>query len=405
MYMSHMWPCCFSLSPLHFQARPGAAVTDVITGLNTLSAVLAALLAQRTRRDARRIAELDATVAALAAGAAPGAAAEAGALAAAAAAGAQGCRIRDGFVIDGARLETSLIEAQVAALANIAQVYLASGVVSQRRGTAHGSIVPYQCFPITANAAAANATTDAAAPTASAAAAAPAAVASEPAAPPRFIAVGALNNKQFQLLVGPAGLDLPAVAADPRFATNPARVRHQAALLPLLTARLGELDPGATMAALAAAGVPVAPVLTVGETLNHPQVLQREMVQFVDYPQARSSHAGVGTGTTVGGSTGGDSGEAAQRTPLLALCGPAVKMFRTTAPVDDAASDATDLAETRLDLRARLPPPFLAQHTEEVLAEVLRLSATEIEVLKNDHIVAQHPRWTQAAGASDKPSK
>lgn len=46
----------------------------------------------------------------------------------------------------GERIETSLLEAQVAALVNIGQNYLSAGTEGTRWGTAHASIVPYQAF-------------------------------------------------------------------------------------------------------------------------------------------------------------------------------------------------------------------------------------------------------------------
>lgn len=36
----------------------------------------------------------------------------------------------------------------------------------------------------------------------------------------------------------------------------------------------------------------------------------------------------------------------------------------------------------------RTPPPTLGQHTQEVLAEVLGMSSSEIESLKSDGVVA-----------------
>lgn len=324
---------------------------------------------------------------------------------------------------------TSLLECQVAALANIAQVYLAAGVVSQRRGTAHGSIVPYQCFPIgghsssTAGDNSNNSKSDSNANSANSPASANAAVPNEP---PRFIAVGALNNKQFKLLVGPDGLDLPDVAADPRFATNPLRVQHQSALLPLITARLRTADAGAVLTALAGLGVPVAPVLTVAETMNHPQVLSRGMVQFVDYPQSRAECEAEAAPAS--------SAEKQEQGTQLALIGPAVKIYRplnTSADVSadvstpsaasssntymteasalvasltSASSSATAVGnkcpvtvragEVQLPMHARRPPPFLGQHTEVVLTEVLGLSEQEVEALKSDKVVVQNPRWS-----------
>lgn len=44
----------------------------------------------------------------------------------------------------GQRIDLSLLESQVATLANVASNYLVCGVEGKRWGTAHESIVPYQ---------------------------------------------------------------------------------------------------------------------------------------------------------------------------------------------------------------------------------------------------------------------
>ena len=47
----------------------------------------------------------------------------------------------------GVHIGTSLMESQIASLANIASNYLIAGQEATRHGTAHPSIVPYQVFP------------------------------------------------------------------------------------------------------------------------------------------------------------------------------------------------------------------------------------------------------------------
>ncbi|MCB1609524.1 MAG: CoA transferase, partial [Xanthomonadales bacterium] len=98
----------------------------------------------------------------------------------------------------GCHLDLSLLDTQVAWLANQAQNYLLSGENPERRGSAHPNIVPYQSF----------ATADG----------------------HIMLAVG--FDHQFTRLCHCC--DRPELASDPRFARNPDRVRHRSELLTLL---------------------------------------------------------------------------------------------------------------------------------------------------------------------------
>jgi crotonobetainyl-CoA:carnitine CoA-transferase CaiB-like acyl-CoA transferase len=55
-------------------------------------------------------------------------------------------------------------------------------------------------------------------------------------------------------------LDAPALATDPRFATNPLRVENRLELIPLLEQRLATRTTAEVLARLREAGVPAAPV-------------------------------------------------------------------------------------------------------------------------------------------------
>jgi crotonobetainyl-CoA:carnitine CoA-transferase CaiB-like acyl-CoA transferase len=46
----------------------------------------------------------------------------------------------------GCRIDVSLLDTQIATLANVASSYLVSHQIPQRMGTAHSSIVPYESF-------------------------------------------------------------------------------------------------------------------------------------------------------------------------------------------------------------------------------------------------------------------
>ncbi|MCB1938701.1 MAG: CoA transferase [Rhodocyclaceae bacterium] len=160
-------------------------------------------------------------------------------------------RDRNGFRAgEGQHIDLALLDVQVACLANQAMNYLATGVAPQRMGNAHPNIVPYQDFP----------TADGY----------------------MILAVG--NDAQFARLCIEAGV--PALASDPRFATNAARVAHRAALIPALNARTVTRSTAAWIAALEAVGVPCGPVNSVAEVFDDAQVSARGMRVEMAHPQA-----------------------------------------------------------------------------------------------------------------------
>jgi crotonobetainyl-CoA:carnitine CoA-transferase CaiB-like acyl-CoA transferase len=199
----------------------------------------------------------------------------------------------------GQHVDVALLDGLTAWLTYVAQNYFASGETPQRYGSAHPNIVPYQGFP----------TGDG------------------------DIMVAAGNDGLWRRFAEVVGLD--DLVDDDRFATNPDRVRNRAELLPLLEEALAAKSAAEWTDLLTAAGVPVGPILTVPETLDHPQVLARDMV--VDLP-----HSSEGTVRTLG-------------SPLK-------------------------LSETPPNLRHASPTH--GQHTAEILAD-LGLSVDEISRLRD----------------------
>jgi crotonobetainyl-CoA:carnitine CoA-transferase CaiB-like acyl-CoA transferase len=130
------------------------------------------------------------------------------------------------------------------------------------------------------------------------------------------------------------------LAADPRFQTNPQRVANYDALRVVLAPILRSRTVGDWLSALGEAGIPCGRVRTVAEALENPQVAARGLLLDVDHPRA-------GRGRYVGspiGLTGAGRG-------------------------------------------SRRPPPWLGQHTDEVLREWLDLSAAEVEELRQGGVV------------------
>lgn len=148
----------------------------------------------------------------------------------------------------GQRVDCSLFQSAVAALANVGSTFLATGRAPQRWGNAHATIVPYQLF--------------------------------ETADQPIVLAVG--NDRQWRRCC--AALELPELAQ--RFATNPERVAARATLIPLLERQLATRTAEEWLAALGAAQVPAAPVRTLPQVFDDPQAAFAGLQVPVEHPGA-----------------------------------------------------------------------------------------------------------------------
>lgn len=150
---------------------------------------------------------------------------------------------------EGQRIDMALLDVQVSWMANQAQSYFCSGNAPTRTGEYHASLVPYQPFPATDG--------------------------------QLIIAVG--NDAQFQRLCN--ALDLPELADDPKFATNPARIGNRVELIEQLKASTLKHSCSALQALLRDIKVPCGPIQTIDEVFSDPQVLARNMVVEVSHPK------------------------------------------------------------------------------------------------------------------------
>ena len=150
----------------------------------------------------------------------------------------------------GQWVDISLLDGQIAWLTYVASGYFAGGPIPHRYGSAHPTIVPYQAFP----------TADG------------------------HLMVAAGNDRLWQRFATVVGL--PDLIEDPRFKTNPDRVRNRGALLPLIEEELRKRSTQEWSKLLSDAAVPVGPINTVDQALAHPQVLARDMIAQVGHPTA-----------------------------------------------------------------------------------------------------------------------
>lgn len=143
---------------------------------------------------------------------------------------------------EGQHLDVSLLDSQVAMLANLGMNYLVSGEEPRRLGNAHASIAPYQVF----------ATADGHV----------------------VLAVG--NDGQFRDFCTAADLTL---ANDPRFAHNAARVANRVDLADAIGALMSQRSTAYWMQALEKAEVPCGPINTLPQVFVDPHVTARGAVE------------------------------------------------------------------------------------------------------------------------------
>ena len=143
----------------------------------------------------------------------------------------------------GSTVDTSLYETALGWMCYHAANFQASGELPKRQGSGAAMIVPYRGY----------ATKDG------------------------FIVIAAGNDKLFASLAKVLGH--PEWIDDPRFLTNPDRVKHQEVLYQWIEDIVRERPSREWQAILDTAAVPNAPMQTIAEVLDHPQTKALGMMQ------------------------------------------------------------------------------------------------------------------------------
>jgi formyl-CoA transferase len=204
----------------------------------------------------------------------------------------------------GQYIDMAVFDAIVAFNANQILNFGCSGEVPKRYGNAHANIVPYEVFPSADG--------------------------------HIILAVG--NDGQFASFCAVAGR--PELAVDPRFRTNPDRVRHRPVLVPIVQDIVRTQGSRWWIERLEAAGVPCGPINDMGQVFEDPQVRHRGMRVDIPHP------LGVDVPTVA--------------SPMR--------------------FSATPVAYDR-------PPPMLGEHTDAVLGELLGYDAALITALRSDGVL------------------
>jgi len=151
---------------------------------------------------------------------------------------------------EGQYIDLSLLDTQVAWLANAGLNYLISGEVPARVGNEHPNIVPYNVM----------------------------------AASDGHVILAAGNDSQYVKFCDFAGV--PELSKDPRFVTNEQRVMNRRVLYALLEPVLRRKSQTEWVEGLAKLGVPCSPVNTIDQAFADPQVRARNMRIKMAHPLA-----------------------------------------------------------------------------------------------------------------------
>ena len=174
---------------------------------------------------------------------------------------------------EGATLDISMFDGQLASLMYHATAWLNHRKTPRRYGNAHASICPYETFEVLDG----------------------------------FMNIACGNDGQFKKLC--TALGMPGLSEDVRFSKNAQRVANRDALLAQLIPVLSQEGVAHWLEVLGAAGVPCGPVASVPEALGHEQVDARDMV-------VEATHPVYGTVQLVNNATGFSGAQDATAPPL-----------------------------------------------------------------------------------------
>ncbi len=204
----------------------------------------------------------------------------------------------------GQKVDVSMLDGQVSILENAIARYFATGSSPKPAGNRHNSIIPFETFE----------TSDG------------------------ELMVAAGNDNLWQKLC--IALDMPELAEDKRFITNPLRAKNYTELRPLLAKELKKKSTDEWHQVLLDYGVPNGPINNIEDVVNDPQVKAREMIVEVDHPKAGK----------------------------VKMAGIPIKMSESQGQI-------------------KTPSPSLGEHTEEILKGILELDDKEVRELKKDGVI------------------
>jgi formyl-CoA transferase/CoA:oxalate CoA-transferase len=203
----------------------------------------------------------------------------------------------------GQMIDTSILDGQVAWLSHQAGNFLATNTNPERLGSAHPTIAPYQAFK----------------------------------AADSYFVVAVGNDGLWKTFCEALGLN--ELTLDPRFITNPDRVRNRDELTLTLEKFFASRPAKEWVEIIDKAGVPCSLIYSLSEVFKDPQVLHRRMLETVQHPKAGA----------------------------IKVVGVPIKMSDTPGSV-------------------RTAPPMLGEHTREML-EALGYGEAEINEMRREGVI------------------
>jgi formyl-CoA transferase/CoA:oxalate CoA-transferase len=155
----------------------------------------------------------------------------------------------------GQFLDMALFDSQLTLLANIGSSFLNAGVLPQRWGNAHPSIVPYQLFR---------------------------------GADRRHFVVGIGTEPLWTRFTKVLGIE-EGVGRDPHYTSNQLRIENRTTLIHLLQEILSSCPTEEWVGRLTEAGIPAAMVRNVDEVFCDRQVLERKLIVEFEHPELRAA--------------------------------------------------------------------------------------------------------------------
>lgn len=148
----------------------------------------------------------------------------------------------------GQHIDLSLLDVQVAGLANQGMNYLTTGISPQRMGNTHPNIVPYQTFK----------------------------------AKDKEFIIACGNDKQFKDLC--VAIGLAELVLEKKFQSNHDRVKHRDALIALLSIHFLTQTADVWVNKIHAVKVPVGLINSIEDAFHEPQIQARNMLVEVKHP-------------------------------------------------------------------------------------------------------------------------
>ncbi|KAM9960493.1 hypothetical protein ACTFIW_009635 [Dictyostelium discoideum] len=253
----------------------------------------------------------------------------------------------------GQYIDVSLLDVQASFLANHGSSYLVTGETSERVGNSHPSISPYDSLK----------TKDG------------------------FMVVAIGNNTQFQSMSNVLGL--PHLSTNPLFSTNPSRVLNRKQLLSILTNETLKFNTDDIVKLLGDSNVPCSPINSIDKVVNHKQIKHRNMIWNLPLNENNNSNNNNLNNTNnnnLNNNNNNNSNNNNLNNNKNIQNDKGEYIMNSINLIGNPIHFSETNIHTPSSIKSNIPPPFLGQHTDEILKNI-GLNENQILNLKNNNIV------------------